>query len=257
MKPAPRDVVLQVSHAGVAYRQRTGMLRYGNFWGLEDVDFELYAGETLGVIGANGAGKSTLLRLIAGVTQPDRGRLVWRRPLKANLLTLNAGFKPELTGRENATLSGLLLGMRLRDVTRSLDSIREFSELGDFFERPAGTYSTGMRARLGFAVAIHAESDVLLIDEVLGVGDASFRMKSQRVMRDVVRSNKTVVLVSHSMEAIRELCDRVIWIDKGRSIITGDASYVIDGYHVAVREAVKLAHLASLGGEQPAAAAPP
>jgi lipopolysaccharide transport system ATP-binding protein len=147
------------------------MLRYGNFWGLEDVDFELYAGETLGVIGANGAGKSTLLRLIAGVTQPDRGRLVWRRPLKANLLTLNAGFKPELTGRENATLSGLLLGMRLRDVTRSLDSIREFSELGDFFERPAGTYSTGMRARLGFAVAIHAKSDVLLIDEVLGVGD--------------------------------------------------------------------------------------
>ena len=247
------ETVLEVSHVGVAYRQRTGFLRYGSFWGLQDVDFELLAGETLGIIGANGAGKSTLLRLIAGVTVPDRGRLVWRRPLRANLLTLNAGFKPDLSGRDNAILSGLLLGMRLREITRRLDAIREFSELGDFFERAAGTYSTGMRARLGFAVAINADSDVLLIDEVLGVGDESFRKKSQLLMRETVRSNKTVVLVSHSMEAIRELCDRVIWIDKGRSVTTGEPQQVIDGYHDAVRQAVRQATLASRASRQAAA----
>ncbi len=234
-----KSVIVEVHNVGVCSRQRTGVLRYQRFWGLEDVSFEIRAGETLGIIGANGAGKSTLLRLLARVTEPDRGRIVWRRNMTSSLLALNVGFRPELSGRNNAIISGLLLGLKLKETTGLLDKIRDFSELGDFFDQPAGTYSTGMRARLGFAVAIHADRDLLLIDEVLGVGDESFRLKSQQAMREKIRGDKTVVLVSHSMEAIRELCDRVIWIDKGRSVGSGDANQVIEAYSGAVREAVK------------------
>ena len=188
------DLILEVQKVGVSYRQRTGLLRYDKFWGLEEVSFDLYAGETLGVIGANGAGKSTLLRLIARVTEPDRGRIVRHQQMTSSLLALNVGFKPELSGRGNGIISGLLLGLKLKEIPRLLGRIREFSELGAFFDRPAGTYSTGMRARLGFAVAIHADRDIMLIDEVLGVGDESFRLKSQHAMREKIRSNKTCLL---------------------------------------------------------------
>lgn len=233
-----RKILLNVCSVGVCYRQRTGLLRYKNFWGLKDVSFKLYAGETLGIIGGNGAGKSTLLRLLAGIIEPDRGS-IWRYPgVVASLLALNVGFRPELSGRENATLSGMLLGMKLADVTHKLEQIKTFSDLGDFFEEPVGAYSTGMRARLGFAVAIHADPDILLIDEVLGVGDESFRLKSQQAMRDKIKANKTVVLVSHSMEAIRELSDRVLWLADGRSMACGNAHKIIDGYFAAVKKAI-------------------
>jgi lipopolysaccharide transport system ATP-binding protein len=235
------EPIVELRSVGVSYLQRTGVLRYQRFWGLEDINLELRAGETLGIIGANGAGKSTLLRLLARITEPDRGEIRWHRRLSSSLLALNAGFRPELSGRDNAIVSGMLLGLRRREIDALLPRIVEFSELGEFFDRPAGSYSTGMRARLGFAVAIHADSDILLIDEVLGVGDESFRIKSQHAMREKIRSNKTVVLVSHSMEAIRELCDRVIWIEKGRCIITGDAAFVVEGYQDAVRKAVRQA----------------
>jgi lipopolysaccharide transport system ATP-binding protein len=235
------EAIVELRNVGLSYLQRIGVLRYRRFWGLEDISLELRAGETLGIIGANGAGKSTLLRLLARITLPDRGEIRWRREMSSSLLALNAGFRPELSGRDNATVSGMLLGLRRREITALLPRIREFSELGDFFDSPAGSYSTGMRARLGFAVAIHADSDILLIDEVLGVGDESFRIKSQHAMREKIRSNKTVVLVSHSMEAIRELCDRVIWIEKGRCIITGPTDYVVEGYQEAVRQAVRQA----------------
>lgn len=232
-------VILSAQNLGVSYRQRTGLLKYDKFWALQDVSFTLRAGETLGVIGSNGAGKSTLLRLIAGIIEADRGHL-WRHPhMTASLLALNVGFKPELSGRENATISGLLLGLSLKQVRSLIDDIRTFSELGDFFERPVGSYSTGMRARLGFAVAIHADPDILLIDEVLGVGDESFKLKSHNAMKQKIHSNKTVVLVSHSMEAIKSLCDRVIWIHAGRSIICGEADHVINGYLETIRIAVK------------------
>jgi lipopolysaccharide transport system ATP-binding protein len=226
----PGKKILEAKNIGICYRQRAGFLRYDHYWALKDVSFDLHAGETLGVIGANGAGKSTLLRMIAGIVEPDCGTL-WREPgTTASLLALNVGLKNELSGRENAIVSGLLLGMSLARIKSLLDDIHRFSGLGDFFERPVGSYSTGMRARLGFAVAIHADPDILLIDEVLGVGDQNFKDKSHKAMKEKISSNKTVVLVSHSMDAIKSLCDRVIWIHEGKSIICDEANYVTNGY---------------------------
>lgn len=225
--------ILEAKNIGICYRQRAGFLRYDHYWALKDVSFSLHAGETLGVVGANGAGKSTLLRMIAGIVEPDCGEL-WREPnTTASLLALNVGLKNELSGRENAIISGLLLGMSLARIRSLLDDIHRFSGLGEFFERPVASYSTGMRARLGFAVAIHADPDVLLIDEVLGVGDQNFKDKSHRAMKEKINSNKTVVLVSHSMEAIKALCDRVLWIHEGKSIICDEVDYVTNGYQEA------------------------
>lgn len=233
------QIILEANQVGISYRQRSGMLRYERFWGLKDVSFSLRAGETLGIIGSNGAGKSTLLRMIAGIIAPDRGKL-WREPqMTASLLALNAGLKPELSGRENAIISGLLLGMKRHEINALLEEIRAFSGLEEFFERPVGTYSTGMRARLGFAVAINADPDVLLIDEVLGVGDHNFKAKSHAAIKEKIRTNKTVVLVSHSMEAIRSLSDRVLWLHQGTSIACGEPDYVINGYFEAIKLAVK------------------
>ncbi|MFG0382632.1 ABC transporter ATP-binding protein [Pseudomonas sp. zbq_18] len=231
--------LISAKNVGVYYRQRTGVLRYERFWALRDATFDLRPGETLGVIGSNGAGKSTLLRLIAGIIDPDQGQLYRRPNTIANLLALNVGFKPELSGRENVRFSGLLLGLSRQQIDERIDEIHRYSELKDFFERPVGTYSTGMRARLGFALAIQADPDILLIDEVLGVGDESFRLKSHAAMKGKIASNKTVVLVSHSMEAIRELCDRVLWLHQGRTVVCDSADITISGYTETVRMAVK------------------
>lgn len=232
-------IILQAQNVGLSYRQRTGFLRHERFWGLQDVSLELREGETLGVIGSNGAGKSTLLRLFAGIVAPDRGKL-WRKPgTSASLLALNAGFKPDLSGRENTIFGGLLLGLSRREIGRRLEQIKDYSDLGDFFERPVGTYSTGMRARLGFALAMNSDPDILLIDEVLGVGDESFKYKSQQAMKEKIRSNKTVVLVSHSMDAVRDLSDRVLWMHGGRSIVCDEKNKVIDGYIETIRITVR------------------
>lgn len=230
--------LISAQNVGISYRQRTGVLRHESFWALNDVSFDLFPGETLGVIGSNGAGKSTLLRMIAGITDPDRGKLYRQPNISANLLALNVGFKQELSGRENVLFSGLLLGMSRRQIVEKIDEIRHYSELDDFFERPVGTYSTGMRARLGFALAIHADPDILLVDEVLGVGDESFKIKSHSAMKAKIASDKTVVLVSHSMEAVRSLCDRVLWLHQGRTIICDKTDKVVDGYLETVRQVV-------------------
>lgn len=234
----PAQKILELQNAGIRYRQKTGLLRYQHFWALKEISFALYEGETLGIIGSNGAGKSTLLRLLAGIIDSDSGS-VWRRPkITASLLALSLGFRPELSGRQNAVLSGMLLGMTTSAVHASLETIKAFSDLEDFFERPVGTYSTGMRARLGFAVAMQADPDILLIDEVLGVGDESFRIKSQKAMRSKINANKTVVLVSHSMEAIKELSDRVLWLHHGKLLGCGRPQEMIDAYFMAVKKSV-------------------
>jgi len=223
------DALIELENVGVAFsaQRRVGS---GRFWALEDVSLSLRRGERLGVIGRNGAGKSTLLRVLAGILEPDRGR-VRRAPVTCQLLSLALGFVPHLSGRDNAILSGLMLGLRQRDIVARLPAIREFSELGDFFEQPIASYSAGMVMRLGFSVAIQAEPDVLLIDEVLAVGDAEFQEKSGNALRERMRQGHTVVLVSHAEAQVAALCDRLVWIEHGRSVLAGGRDEVFAAYH--------------------------
>jgi lipopolysaccharide transport system ATP-binding protein len=221
--------VLSLRNVAVSYRRRTGVLQWSKYWALKDVSFDVYHGETLGVIGRNGAGKSTLLRLLAGIIAPDRGE-IGVNGCRVSLLSLQVGFIPHLTGRQNAILSGMLLGLHRREIERRMDEIVAFSELEEFIDEPVRSYSMGMRARLGFSVACQANPDVLLVDEVLGVGDMAFRKKSSEAMRERIRSNKTVVLVSHSLQIIRDLCDRVIWIDGGKNCLEGRPESVLKQY---------------------------
>ena len=223
------DVLIELEHVGVAFNARRSIAG-GRYWALEDVNLQLRRGERLGVIGRNGAGKSTLLRVLAGILVPDRGRLR-RAPVTCQLLSLALGFLPHLSGRDNAVLSGLMLGLRRRDVVARLPAIKQFSELGDFFEQPIATYSAGMNMRLAFSVAIQVEPDVLLIDEVLSVGDAEFQEKSGEAMRTRMGEGHTVVLVSHDESQIAERCDRVLWIEHGRSTLEGPRDDVFAAYH--------------------------
>ncbi|HVT31737.1 MAG TPA: ABC transporter ATP-binding protein [Rhodanobacteraceae bacterium] len=227
------DVLIELENVGIAFdaQRRVGDSR---FWALEDVSVSLRRGERLGVIGRNGAGKSTLLRVVAGILAPDRGR-VRRAPVSCQLLSLALGFTPHLSGRDNAILSGLMLGLRRRDIVARLPAIREFCELGDFFEQPIAAYSSGMVMRLAFSVAIQIEPDVLLIDEVLAVGDAEFQEKSGNALRERMGEGHTVVLVSHDEKQIAELCDRVLWIEHGKSVLEGPRDTVFEAYHRDMR----------------------
>jgi len=229
--------LLRLENVGVSYRRRGGLNRRSLFWALEDVSFEIYRGETLGVIGRNGVGKSTLLRLLAGIIQPDLGTIRFDYPCHISLLSLQVGFIPQLTGRENAVLSGMLLGMRRKEIEERMGEIIAFAELEDFIDQPISTYSTGMRARLGFSVAFQADPDILLVDEVLGVGDAEFREKSAQAMRQKIRSNRTVVLVSHNQQTIRNLCDRALWIEKGCTRLESDPDSVLKAYSGSLKPA--------------------
>ncbi len=221
--------LIELDNVGVAFsaQRRVGS---GKFWALEDVSLRLREGERLGIIGRNGAGKSTLLRVIAGILQPDRGSMR-RRTVSCQLLSLAVGFTPHLSGRDNAILSGLMIGLRQREIVSRLPAIKEFSELGDFFDQPIATYSSGMLMRLGFSVAMQAEPDVLLIDEVLAVGDAEFQEKSGSALRERMRQGHTVVLVSHDETQVTTLCDRLLWIEHGRSVCEGSRDEVFSAYH--------------------------
>ena len=238
MNPQPAPV-LSLDRVGVAFRQGgLSLWPRRRFWVLQDISFDLYPGETLGVIGRNAAGKSTLLRLVAGIIRQDRGTFV-NRGQNTALLSLQAGFVPYLSGRENAILSGLLLGLRRAEVEDKMQAIIDFSELGDFIDLPLSSYSSGMRARLGFAVAYQVDPDILLIDETLGVGDEAFQAKSSRAMHERIRSDRTIVLVSHAPGTIQGLCDRAVWIEEGVTRAAGDVAEVLQAYHdwIACRQA--------------------
>jgi lipopolysaccharide transport system ATP-binding protein len=204
-----------------------------DFWALRDVSFELRKGEVVGLIGRNGAGKSTLLKILSRVTQPTTGRAEIHGRV-GSLLEVGTGFHPELTGRENAYLNGAILGMGRKEIDRKFDEIVAFAEVGDFIDTPLKHYSTGMQMRLAFAVAAHLEPETLLIDEVLAVGDMAFQKKCLGKMGEVASGGRTIVFVSHQLNQIRRLCEKVIWLDQGRIFQVGPTPEVAGAYETSM-----------------------
>jgi lipopolysaccharide transport system ATP-binding protein len=200
-----------------------------DFWALKDVSFEVPEGKVVGVVGRNGAGKSTLFKVLSRITRPTVGRVVIRGRL-GSLLEVGTGFHPELTGRENVFLNGAILGMTLPEIRRKFDEIVAFAEIEQFLDTPVKRYSSGMYVRLAFAVAAHLEPEILLLDEVLAVGDAGFQKKCLAKIGDVARSGRTILFVSHNMSAVNRLCERAILLDKGQIALAGRASEVTERY---------------------------
>jgi ABC-type polysaccharide/polyol phosphate transport system ATPase subunit len=226
---ALRDVI-----AG-AFKRRDGdraAVTREEFWALRDVSFEIAPGEVAGIIGRNGAGKSTLLKVLSRITEPSEGRLILGGRV-ASLLEVGTGFHPELTGRENIFLNGAILGMSRAEIVRKFDEIVAFAEVERFLDTPVKRYSSGMYVRLAFAVAAHLQPDILIVDEVLAVGDAEFQKKCLGKMHEVSRGGRTVLFVSHNMAAIQSLCSRAIWLDQGRVRYDGIAGDCINRYLAA------------------------
>lgn len=218
-------------------------VRYDDYLALRDVNLQAQRGEVLGIIGANGAGKSTLLKVVARVLKPKTGR-VWISGRVAPLLEFGAGFHPELTGRENVYLNGALLGLTRGEIESRYKNIVDFAGLWDFIDAPVRTYSSGMVSRLGFAIATDANADVLIIDEALTVGDAAFKDKSLERIRSFRQNGSTILFVSHDLDAVLGMCDRVVWLDHGVIKADGSASKVIQEYRgysalLATRDALQ------------------
>lgn len=204
-------------------------LHFHSFWALHAVDLTVNQGEVFGIIGKNGAGKSTLLKVVSRVLRPTEGRVVVYGKI-APLLELGAGFHPELTGRENVYLNGSLLGYSRAEMNACFQSILDFSELHDFIDAPIRTYSSGMYARLRFAVAMAHEPDILIIDEILGVGDEAFQKKCADRIAEFRKNGTTILLVSHNMDAIQSMCQRAAWIDHGKIQVVGEPDQVVAAY---------------------------
>lgn len=224
------QAMLELDEVSHSYRSGRATFDHGVHHILDRVSLTVKEGETLGLIGRNGAGKTTMLQLMAGILAPTKG-VVRRRPgTTASLLSIGLGFRPDLSGRDNALLSAMLQGASRRQAETFLEEIKDFSDLGDSFEEPVKTYSTGMRARLGFTTALKTHVDVLLIDEVLSVGDADFRGKAITAMKERIAGPQTVVFVSHGLGQIKALCDRAIWIEQGAVRSEGEVTEVLDDY---------------------------
>src|SRR5919202_4643392 len=239
----PEAAAVELDHVSKRYLigPRAGVFGSGKrgqeLWALRDVSLRLEAGESVGLIGHNGAGKTTVLRLLAGITRPTSG-VVRTSGRIASLINLGAGFHPELTGRENIFLNGVILGLTRQEVRRRVDEIVEFADLGAFIDTPLKRYSSGMYARLGFAVAAHVEPDVLLVDEVLSVGDVAFQDRSIRKMLSFRDSGTAILFVSHNLSAVEMMCQRVVWLDHGTVRQAGPTAAVVRAYLDAVDEAL-------------------
>ena len=258
------DLVIAAQGIGVRYSLRltrkntmrqtfTNLFRHTggprDFWALTDVSFRLVSGESLAVIGPNGAGKSTLLQVLAGIIVPSAGSLTVNGRI-SSLLTLGAGFDQDLTGRENILLAGAFMGMTHAETKERLEPIVQFADIGEFIDAPIRTYSTGMRARLGFAIATSVDPDVLLLDEVLATGDQVFREKSKARVLELVRQAKAIVLVTHDMTWVTEYCNRAILLERGHVVAEGEPADVVAIHqeHSARERAEKAAQIARYGG---------
>jgi lipopolysaccharide transport system ATP-binding protein len=218
--------LLTLRQVSMCFRSKKGQ-RHNVFDG---IDLSLNAGECLAVVGRNGSGKSTLLRVMARILAPTAGSVDWAPGVTASLLSLGLGFNSDLSGRDNAFLSCLLMGLSKKDAAQSLDNIESFCEIGDFFDKPVRSYSTGMRARLGFGTALMNRSSVILIDETLSVGDAFFREKARSALQQEFLENRAVVLVSHAEPQIKQLSSRVVLLEKGKILSDGDPDSVLEEY---------------------------
>jgi ABC-2 type transport system ATP-binding protein len=217
---------------------RGGRSRYEDFWAVQDVSFEIPVGSTFGIIGSNGSGKSTLLKCLAGILTPDKGTLTVNGRLSA-LLELGAGFHPELSGRENIFLNGAILGMTQKEIALRLDDIVEFSGLDHFIDTPVKNYSSGMVVRLGFSIAANVEPEILLIDEVLAVGDAEFQQRCYEKIERFRQDGRTIVLVSHGLSQIEQICDTVAWLEKSHLKELGSSFEVVQKYNGASHHAIQ------------------
>ena len=222
-----RDVVDDLG--GILRRRRGRRTPPNELWALRDVSLEVDEGEAVGIIGRNGAGKSTLLKVLTRITEPTAGASRTRGRMGA-LLEVGTGFHTELTGRENVFLNGAIIGMSRREVRRRFDEIVEFAAVEQFIDTPVKRYSSGMYLRLAFAVAAHLDADIMVVDEVLAVGDAEFQRKCLAKMAEVERSGRTILFVSHNIEAVARLCQRVVWLDRGHLVLDGPTNDVVDGY---------------------------
>ena len=235
----PVVVVDHVSKKYRLYRERNAsikvaLMRGGRakvdvFWALEDISFQVEEGSTLGLIGENGSGKSTMLKCLAKILRPDKGSVQVTGKMSA-LLELGAGFHPELSGRENVFLNGAILGLKQKELVARFDDIVDFAGIGQFIDEPVKNYSSGMYVRLGFSVAINVRPDILLVDEVLAVGDEAFQRKCLERFTDLKRDGKTVIIVSHSMQSVVNMCDHAIWFKKGHKMADGTPREVVEAY---------------------------
>jgi lipopolysaccharide transport system ATP-binding protein len=222
-------------------------LRKDEFWAVDDVSFELHRGETLGIIGANGSGKSTILKMLNGIYMPDNGKIEINGRVGA-LIEVGAGFHPMLTGRENIYVNGAILGMTKEEMDEKFDDIIEFADIGDFIDTPVKHYSSGMYVRLGFAVAAHCEPEILLVDEVLSVGDAGFRSRCATKMNDIKKGGTTIVFISHDMNSVMRICNRVLWLEKGGIVKAGDPNDVVLSYLDNMEKAILLKETLEIPG---------
>ena len=221
-------------YQGKSYSLKEKLLYWGKekseeFWALRDINLSIPEGVAIGLVGRNGSGKSTLLKLISKILYPTTGSITVKGKM-STLLELGAGFHPDFTGRENIYLNGSILGFTRKEIEEKLPSIVEFSELADFLDTPVRNYSSGMYMRLGFAIAIHVNPDILLIDEVLAVGDYAFQEKCVDAIMKLKHQGKTIVFVSHSGNQVKQLCEKAVWLDKGQIRMYGDADLVVQEY---------------------------
>jgi len=221
--------VVDIAKGALGIHTRSSTLRRDEFWAVRNVSFNLKKGETLGIIGVNGSGKSTILKMINGIFMPDAGKITVKGSVGA-LIEVGAGFHPMLTGRENIYVNGSILGMSKREIDGKFDTIVEFAGIERFIDTPVKYYSSGMFVRLGFSIAIHCDPDILLLDEILSVGDISFQERCFRRMDEIRARNTSIIYVSHNMYNVEALCDRVIWIDKGEVKAAGSSREVVNSY---------------------------